>query len=80
MTAAALYAMRALGAYGDADDVPALLAHATGENPDLAIAAIENIGRIGGDAAQRALESLKVTGEREDERQRALKRVSAAGE
>lgn len=75
----ALYAMRALGAYGDADDVAVLIAHAGGENPDLAMAAIENLGRIGGDAARKALESLKVTDERETERQRALKRIGAKG-
>ena len=75
----ALNAMRALGAYGDGNDVPVLVAHATGANPDLAIAAIENLGRIGGDAAKKALESLKVTDERETERQRALQRIAAYG-
>jgi len=72
-----LYAMRALGAYGDEDDVPILLRHVHGRDPDLAVQAVEVLGQIGVPAAVKALKELKVSGELEVERQRALARLKA---
>ncbi|MBN2491746.1 MAG: HEAT repeat domain-containing protein [Planctomycetes bacterium] len=74
----AMYAMQALGNLRVAADIDVLLGHARGADPDLAVSAIENIGRIGGPEARQALEALTVSGELERERQRALAALDAA--
>ena len=71
----ALYALKALANYGTAEEIPTLLACVRRPDPDLAVAAITAIGGIGGKTALQALTDLKVSGELEDERQRALARI-----
>jgi HEAT repeat protein len=70
-----LYAMRAIACIGNDADVPILLGHVHGTNPDLAVKALEVIGRIGTPAAVKALRELKVSGELEEVRRQALRRA-----